>query len=939
MHTIVGRAHEVAVLDGFLADAHAQPSAVLIEGEPGIGKTTLLDALIARADERDHAVLVCRPSRSEMDLSYVGLVGLLGQVPEHDINALPDPQARVLRMVLRREEPDAAFDRLSLGVALVAAVRALASIRTVLIAIDDVQFLDHPTARTLAFALRRLAGAGVRVALVRSGGGLDQANTDEPVDWRTELTRAMPGGRFSTVRIGPIGPSELSRILRRVLGWVPAWPRLTRIAELAAGNPLYALELARAGADPDGSLPSSVVDLARSRIARLPDHVREVVELAAVPRTPNSELLRRLGPALDLGDALAAAVRAGIMIVDGDRVRLAHPILARAAYESIAPQRRRALHHAVAILSDDLEERARHLAASADGPDSHVAVILEAAAEQAVRRGAPDAAADLLRLACRLTPSIETESLALRRIAFGRLLHGAGDAPAAIAELESLVATLPPGLLRARALYHLMYVTRLSGSLGRAVDHGVRAAEEAAGDPSFQAEVYELLSRISDDDIARKLDAARRGLEAIDQLTAPDPYVVFHVRAALVEAEFYAGLGLHLERIEGLNPGPGRRFPPVRTAERGEDLIGRLLTYDGRIDAGLDILRGMYDRAAVEGRSVLPAILGWMAEGQIMAGRFEAAAALTQEAIERSEETGGAAGTPWELGFHGVALAMLGRLDEAETVAGQVVARAAADPAVGFDAAPAHLALGIAAAARGRFDDATTHLRRLDRMKCDAGIREPRLCAHAGDLIEALLGAGLVSEAEEALARLETEAETSAGRWSLAIAARCRALALAGAGRLDEALAAAEKALSLMDDLPMPFERARTVLVIGQIRRRRKEKRPAHDCFVQALRTFEELGTPVWADRARSELARIPQRRPAEPDPAVLSPTEENIAELAAAGLTNREIADRIFLSPKTVEVNLTRVYRKLGVRSRAELASRLAKRGVIPDSSRTARP
>jgi AAA ATPase-like protein len=228
VHTIVGRAHEVAVLDGFLADAHAQPSAVLIEGEPGIGKTTLLDALIARADERDHAVLACQPSRSEMDLSYVGLVGLLGQVPEHDINALPDPQARVLRMVLRREEPDAAFDRLSLGVALVAAVRALASIRTVLIAIDDVQFLDHPTARTLAFALRRLAGVGVRVALVRSG---------------------------------------------------------------------------------------------------------------------------------------------------------------------------------------------------------------------------------------------------------------AGDAPAAIAELESLVATLPPGLLRARALYHLMYVTRLSGSLGRAVDHGVRAAEEAAGDP------------------------------------------------------------------------------------------------------------------------------------------------------------------------------------------------------------------------------------------------------------------------------------------------------------------------------------------------------------------------------------------------------------------------------------------------------------------------
>jgi ATP/maltotriose-dependent transcriptional regulator MalT len=433
--------------------------------------------------------------------------------------------------------------------------------------------------------------------------------------------------------------------------------------------------------------------------------------------------------------------------------------------------------------------------------------------------------------------------------------------------------------------------------------------------------VYETLSRISDDDIARKLDTARKGLDAIGRIAVPDPEVAFYVRAAVVEAEFYAGLGVHLERLEGLDPGTRPRFPPVRTAARGDDLIGRLLAYDGRVDEGLEVLRAMYERAAVESRSILPAILGWMAEAQIMAGRFAAAAELTREAIERAEETGNTGGTAWEVGFHAVALAMLGRLAEAEATAAQVLHRAETDPAVGLDAAPARLALGITALARERFGDAAAHLRLLDRAKREAGIREPRLCAHASVLIEALLGAGELDEASEVLTRLEDEAAASGGQWSLAAAARSRALVVAAQGRLDDGLAAAERALALFDRLPMPFERARTLLAMGQLQRRRREKRLARDALDEALGIFEELGTPVWADRARAELARIPRRQV----PGDLTATEETIARLAAQGLTNREIADRVFVSPKTVEVNLTRIYRKLGVRSRAVLAGRFA--------------
>ena len=947
MHVIVGRAEEVSALDGFVAEGEPEPRAVLIEGEPGIGKTTLLHELLAIAQERGYAILSARPTRSEMDLSYVGLVELLSTVEDAIVDSLPAPQARVLRMLLRREEPDAAFDRLSLGVALAAAVRTLAATARVLVAVDDAQWLDHPSARTLAFVLRRLSGTGVRVAVVRSEGGWSARVTpgpapppagDDPVDWAEELARAMPRGRLERVRLGPVNPSQLSRILRRTLGWVPAWPRLVRIAELSGGNPLYALELARAfgGArsdeDLDGSLPDSIVELARSRIANLPERVREAVELASVPRAPRLDLLRRLdSAALDLRDALVSAARSGIVTFDEDRVRFAHPILAAAAYGSIPTQRRRELHHAVAMLADDLEERARHLATAADGPDAHVALALEGAAEQAWRRAAPDAAANLLRLACRLTPASDPAALALRRVAYGRLLHSAGDAPGALAELGSLVAGLPPGVLRARALFHLMYVTRLSGSLARALEYGVQAAAEAAADPSLQAEVFEMLSRLSDNDIARKLGTARAALDAIGRIAVPDPSVEFHVRAALVEAEFYAGLGIHLDRLDGLDPGTPH-FPPVRTATRGDDLVGRLLAYAGRIDEGLEILRGLYDRAAVAGRSILPAVLGWMAEAQIMAGRFAAAAELTREAIEHSEETGRKGGNPWEVGFHAVALAMLGRLAEAEAVATEVLGQVDVDPRPTPDASesdpdswPARLALGIVANSRDRFDDAAAQLRRLDQSKQAAGVRDPRLCAHASELVEALVGAGELAEAAEVVARFEAEAVASAGQWSVAAAARCRALVAAAHGNLDAALTAAQRSLAASEGLPMPFERARTLYVLGQIHRRRREKALAREALTTATQAFDDLATPVWSRRARAELARIPNRMTTTGLTATrLTATEERIARLAVEGLTNREIADRTFLSPKTVEVNLTRIYRKLGVRSRAALAGRL---------------
>ena len=322
-----------------------------------------------------------------------------------------------------------------------------------------------------------------------------------------------------------------------------------------------------------------------------------------------------------------------------------------------------------------------------------------------------------------------------------------------------------------------------------------------------------------------------------------------------------------------------------------------------------------------------PAILGWMAEAQLMAGRFVAASELTQEASTGPRRSAGRAvsrgrsasmPSPWRdwAGW-----------TKPSRRPGRSWTPAAVDPEVGLDGAPARLALGIAALSRGQLEQAVAHLRTLDQLKREAGIREPRLCAHAGGFHRgAGRRRGSWTRPTEVLARLDEEAASSGGQWSLAAAARCRAMVLAAHGRpggchgRGRSIAGAVRgsADAVRERQNASARRSAPPTEAGEgARPRRRCARP--------WRPSRTCSTPVWAERARSELARIPDHQSA----GSLTPTEETVARLAAEGLTNREIAERTFLSPKTVEVNLTRVYRKLGVR-RAALANRLAEtRGV----------
>jgi DNA-binding CsgD family transcriptional regulator len=524
-----------------------------------------------------------------------------------------------------------------------------------------------------------------------------------------------------------------------------------------------------------------------------------------------------------------------------------------------------------------------------------------------------------------MTPADDASALARRRIALGRMLFHAGDQLAAVAELDTLQAELPPGTGRARALYHLMYVARSATGIKGAVEYGEQAVVESVDDPAFQAEVLEHLSRVADHDSVLKLDTARMAMAAMARVTDPDPVALFYVRAAVVEAEFHAGLGIHLELLAEAPPDEPPSFPPVRTASRANDLIGRLLAMSGRVDEGREVLRQLHHRAAAENLSILPAVLCWMSELEIIAGRFRSACALSEDALGHAEEIGAAGNLAWVLGRHAIALSYLGRLDDAEQAGMRAVTLAESDPEVGVEETVARLALGAVEMARGRPENAVRHLRVIDDMARQAGIRDPRWFWHSADFVEALLASGDLEGAGEVLERFEEEADRSGGQWSLAASVRCRGLLLAADGRLDEALGSADESLRRFESLPMPFEQARTLLAKGQIHRRRREKKVADLILGQAVEAFTELETPVWAERARAEQRRVGLRPRAGHE---LTETEHRVALLAAGGMTNRDVANATFMAVKTVENVLARAYHKLGIDSRAELGAWAARAG-----------
>lgn len=546
------------------------------------------------------------------------------------------------------------------------------------------------------------------------------------------------------------------------------------------------------------------------------------------------------------------------------------------------------------------------------------AAVLAEAAEHARRRGASDTAARLAEQARLLTPPDQVEDVQRRTIQAAEYQFHAGELRQAREALEAVLEQAPVGSLRTRTLRLLGEILFHESSFPQAMCLFEEALELAGDDGELRAmiEMHLAFAANAAGDVAGAGAHARRALERAEPLGAEGGLAEALAVSAMMDYMLGSGLDeAKIQRALGLED-PDRQV----TGELRPSLIaGYLMLYEGRLERSVDILSRLRERILERGQeSDLPFMLSHLAWAECWRGDLQAAAVYCQESLECAAGMGGEPLRCWSLAFGAVPAAYAGERDLATARAGVPgVGRPRwlpYRPVLGGVGAGAAGPLAGGRAGRGRARAAPADVRGAWPARADRWLLLP-------DAIEALVSLGHLQRAERLLTRFEEPSRRLARGWALMAAGRCHALLQGARGDLSGASAAAHKALAEADGVELRLEVARTLLVAGQIERRRRSKRAAKELLGQALEIFERAGARLWAEKTRGELERVGLRRTG---PDQLTEAERRVAELAASGLANREVAAKLFMSPKTVEANLARVYRKLDIHSRAELGARL---------------
>jgi DNA-binding CsgD family transcriptional regulator len=902
--SIVARESELEAISSFLDLDQAGGRTLLLEGEAGIGKTALWRAGSEEATARGYRVLASSAAEAETQLALTTVRDLLANAFDEVQGDLPPPQRQALAVVLLREEPpERPIEPATVAVAFLTALQVLAQRTATLVAIDDVQWVDAASADVLRYALRRLDAARVDALLARRG-----TDGAEPL---------VPGAQV--LEVGPISIGALGRILRHRLGVSYARPTLHRVHDVSAGNPFYALEIARTIRSEIGSLrgeeplpiPGSLLHLVRDRVASLPGPTFEALAVASALSRPTVETIAAALDA-DAATALAPAVAAEIVWTDGTAVWFAHPLFAASVYELAAP-RHREIHARLAGLVADVEERARHLVRAEFAPRAAVAEAIDAGAAAAAARGGPGAAAELAEAAARLTP-LDAPSDRIRRLIGAADWHfAAGDVPMARSVLSPLAADMPPGPDRARILLRLA-VTMDSAAALRLLE---LALEDAAGDIELQAEVQVGVAKMEVSlGVRAGLEAAGRAVELAER--AGQRELLVAARGIWILCAGMVGSRIDPDVVEwAVEQHEAHRdgYPPAVSA-------ALWLMYHEHIDRARAVLEDVMRTAVARGDEMtLSTATFHLAELECRAGRYDLAAERAAESLAFDEATGIGQWVSGSLYAAALADTYRGRVSDARTAAerGLESARAKGDILWGFGN---EATLGFLELSLGDARAAADRLAPLWKRLVAFGFGEPSYFPVLPNAIHALFEAGDRPQAERLLDQLEERGEALDSAWALSQALRLRALLVADDGHSEQALALIDQALLQHERMPGPFERGRTLLARGAILRRARRKREARIALGQALAIFEDLGTPLWATKARAEMARIGGRAPAGDE---LTPSERRIAELVADGKTNKEVAAILVVADRTVESALTQIYRKLDVRSRTELAHRLA--------------
>lgn len=923
MPGVAGRDRELLAVGSFFDRLGEGPAALVLAGEPGIGKTTLWTETLRLARQRSLSVLSARPVTPETKLALTAFSDLLEPVADEVVSQLPEPQRHALAVALVREDPGGRrFDQRTLGTATISVLTALARTAPVVVAIDDLQWLDPASARVLAFAARRLGR--LRVGLITCERMGEKANS------ALDVERALPEGRVRRLVLGPLSPAALHDVLHARLG--RTLPRRTsaRVAQAAGGNPFLAVEIARSLPDnlPPGlavlPVPGNLQKVIGTRVSALPARLREALLPAAALRCPSVDLVAA-GMGSSSGRAqqvLAQAASAGIVEVGDSRVRFTHPLFAAALYSSAKPHERRQTHLRLAAALDDVEARAWHLGLAAEDTDAAVARVLEAAADHAHRRDAAEFAAELADQALRLTPPAHLAELQRRRVRAAEHRLRMGEMQVARELLEAVLEEPPAGQLHADALRLLGEVSYYEQGFHQARDVFTHALEHARDDAPL-ASAFELHLTLADSVIGNWKDAelhARRAVELAGQLG--DTGQLAEALAVSAILDYLKGRGLQDAKLtRALELEDEQR---QTTAQMRPSLIaGQLMIYEGRLGRASHLLSGLRQRILNSGQeSDLPYASASLAWAECWRGKLDAAAFYADEAVDTGSRIGNSmrcfalacASVP--AAYAGDATATRDRASEALALTA-ATGHAMASTWARWALAVIALSLGEPAAAEAALAPLTAPLEQ-------EGVAEPIRAVFLADAIEALVALGKLDRASRLTTLLGQAARRLHRGWALAQAERCRALLLAARGDLAAASKAARAALRSAERLELRLEYARTLLVAGEVERRNRRKSSARDLLERALEVFESTGAHMWAQRTRAELDRTASRRTGNN----LTESERLVANLAASGLTNREVAAQLFMSPKTVEANLVRVYRKLGIRSRAELGARLAGTG-----------